>query len=466
MGNRTRNTDVLEDTIIAISTPPGFGGLGIVRISGRKALPVARRIFEPKGGAKRPIPVRRPVFGTVRDPQRSKKALDEAFLTYYRGPRSYTREDVVEISVHGSPAVLDGILRLGTRAGARLARPGEFTLRAYLNGRLDILQAQAVNDLIRSVSLTQARVSSRQLGGSLSRRVLRLRARLVSLLARIEAELEFPEEKIRTDAAAARRALTPLIDDIGRLVASYETGRALAEGVTLAIVGRTNVGKSTLFNALLEDDRAIVTPFPGTTRDFLRERLVLDGIVFHLVDMAGLGRPAHPVERRGITKGKKIAREADGLLLVLDGSRRAGAEDERLVREYHGKKAVFVVNKADLPRKLASRTVRELAGASPAVEVSALKGRNIDKLRSWISGLFAPGAGKEEEVILHVRQRDTLQAVLEALRRARDLMEDGHSEEVSAEEIRAALHLIGELTGEVRAEEVLDDIFGRFCVGK
>ncbi len=456
---------MLEDTIIAISTPPGFGGLGIVRISGRKALPVARRIFEPKGGAKRPIPVRRPVFGTVRDPERG-QALDEALLTYYKGPRSYTREDVIEISVHGSPAVLDGILRIGARAGARLARPGEFTLRAYLNGRLDILQAQAVNDLIRSVSLTQARVSSRQLGGSLSRRVLRLRARLIALLASIEAGLEFPEEKIRTGAAAGLKALAALVDEIGRLVASYETGRALAEGVTLAVVGRTNVGKSTLFNALLEDDRAIVTPFPGTTRDFLREQLVVDGVVFHLVDMAGLGRPAHPVERRGITKGKKIARAADGLLLVLDGSRRAGEGDERLVREYRGKRAVFVVNKADLPRKLASRTVRELAGASPVVEVSALKGRNIDKLRSQISGLFAPGAGKEEEIILHARQKDTLQAVLEALRRARDLLAAGHSEEVTAEEIRAALRLIGELTGEVRGEEVLDDIFGRFCVGK
>ncbi len=456
---------MLEDTIIAISTPPGFGGLGIVRISGRKALAVARRIFEPKGGAKRPIPVRRPVFGTVCDPERG-QALDEAFLTYYKGPRSYTREDVIEISVHGSPAVLDGILRIGARAGARLARPGEFTLRAYLNGRLDILQAQAVNDLIRSVSLTQARVSSRQLGGSLSRRVLRLRARLIALLASIEAGLEFPEEKIRTGAAAGLKALAALVDEIGRLVASYETGRALAEGVTLAVVGRTNVGKSTLFNALLEDDRAIVTPFPGTTRDFLREQLVVDGVVFHLVDMAGLGRPAHPVERRGITKGKKIARAADGLLLVLDGSRRAGEGDERLVREYRGKRAVFVVNKADLPRKLASRTVRELAGASPVVEVSALKGRNIDKLRSQISGLFAPGAGKEEEIILHARQKDTLQAVLEALRRARDLLAAGHSEEVTAEEIRAAVRLIGELTGEVRGEEVLDDIFGRFCVGK
>ncbi len=295
---------MLEDTIIAIATPPGFGGLGIVRLSGPKAAAVARRIFEPKGGAGRAYPDRRPVFGSVRDPERG-RALDEAFLTYFKGPRSYTGEDVVEISTHGSPAVLESILRMGTGAGARLARPGEFTLRAHLNGRLDILQAQAVNDLIRSVSLAQARVSSRQLGGSLSKRIYHLRSRLIVLLSRTEAGLEFPEDGLKKSPAADLKSLDRLIDDVGRLVASYETGRALAEGVTLAIVGRTNVGKSTLFNALLEEDRAIVTPFPGTTRDYLRERLVLDGVVFHLVDMAGLGRPAHPVERRGISGGER-----------------------------------------------------------------------------------------------------------------------------------------------------------------
>jgi len=456
---------VLEDTIIAISTPPGFGGLGIVRISGGKALVVSQRIFAPKGKSKKPLPARRPIFGTVRDPERG-EALDEAFLTYFKAPRSYTREDVVELSVHGSPAVLEGILKLGLKAGARLAQPGEFTLRAYLNGRLDMLQAQAVNDLIRSVSLTQARISARQLGGSLSRRVLKLRGRLISLFSSVEAGIEFPEEALRTSAAADLRALSPLIDEVSRLVASYETGRALAEGVTLAIVGRTNVGKSTLFNALLEEDRAIVTPFPGTTRDFLREKLILAGVVFHLVDMAGLGRPSHPVEKKGIAKGRKIAREADGLLIVLDASRPAGEEDERLLRKYRGKKAVMVLNKCDLPRKILSRRLRELAGSSPAVEVSALRGRNLGELRSRIAAAFAPGAGKEEEIILHSRQRNSLQAILECLLRARRLLAERHSGEVYAEEIRTALGHIGELTGEVRAEEILDDIFGRFCVGK
>jgi len=456
---------LLEDTIIAVSTPPGFGGLGIVRISGKKALSVAARVFRPKNKSKKPLPARRPVFGFIQDPERG-SALDEAFLTYFKAPRSYTREDIVELSCHGSPAVLEGILKLGMGAGARLANPGEFTLRAYLNGRLDILQAEAVNDLIRSVSLTQARISARHVGGGLSQRVFRLRGKIISLLSRVEAGLEFPEEGLRTSAVLGRRSLDALTAEVERLVAGYEIGRAIGQGLDLAITGKTNVGKSTLFNALLEEDRAIVTPFPGTTRDFLRERLIIDDMVFHLVDMAGLGRPAHPVERTGIARGQKIAGEADGLIIVLDASRKESAEDERLIRKYRAKKMIVVFNKTDLPRRIDKRRILELAGGIPAVDVSALKSRNIDKLREVIRGHFAPGPGKEEDVILHIRQRDLLQRMLDALRRASKLLEKGHSLELYAEEIRACLPLVGELTGEIHSNEVIDDIFSRFCVGK
>lgn len=456
---------MLEDTIIAIATPPGFGGLGVVRISGRQALAIARRIFRTKSGTKKTIPPRRAVFGFLTDPE-GRAPLDEAFLTYFQAPRSYTREDIVELSVHGSPAVLEAVLRAGTKAGARPARPGEFTLRAYLNGRLDIVQAEAVNDLIRAVSLTQARIASRQLGGSLSRRLSRLRAKLVALLAALEAGLEFPEEKLRSGPAARRRSLAAVIGEVERLVGSYETGRALSQGITLAIVGRTNVGKSTLFNALLEEDRAIVTPFPGTTRDFLREKLVIDDVVFHLVDMAGWGRPAHPVETRGMARGRKIAGEADGLIVVLDASRPWGGEDDRVLDRVKGRKAVLVLNKTDLPMKLDRKRVRKSAGTNPVVEISALKGKNIDALREALRARFAPPAPAEEETVLQARHKDRLLDISEALRRAETLLADKHSEEVPAEEIRNALGFLGELTGEVRADDVLDEIFGRFCVGK
>ncbi len=320
---------MLEDTIIAISTPPGYGGLGIVRLSGPKALGIAGRLFNPRRGR---ITPGKPVFGAVHGPVGGTE-FDEAFLTYYKKPHSYTREDVVEISCHGSPVVLEEVVRLGVRAGARPAEPGEFTLRAYLNGRLDIIQAEAVNDLIRAASLTQARISFGQLGGSLSRRIGSVREKLVRLLAGIEAAIEFPDENLRVSRSAAARKMDALVLDVEALIAGYEAGRSLAEGITLAIAGRTNVGKSTLFNALLGQDRAIVTPYPGTTRDLLRERLIIKDSVFHLVDMAGIGRPSHPVEREGMRRGARQARDADGVLLVLDGSRPIGRGGSRSSRQ-------------------------------------------------------------------------------------------------------------------------------------
>jgi tRNA modification GTPase len=456
---------MLEDTIIAVSTPPGMGGLGVVRLSGGKALAIARKMFRARKKEPFVIPVRRPVFGEVFDPA-GKDALDQAFLTYFKAPHSYTREDVVELSCHGSPLILEEIVRIGARAGARPAHPGEFTLRAYANGRLDIVQAEAVNDLIRSTSLTQAKVSFRQLTGSLSRRVRRLRTSLLRLAAQVEARMEFPEETLKISPARQARALASVMSELEALVASFEAGRALREGITLAITGRTNVGKSTLFNALLDEDRAIVTPYPGTTRDYLREEMVIDGFVFHLVDMAGLGKASHPVEKKGIRKGQRIAREADGLLIVLDGSRPATAEDERLIKMFRGKKSILVVNKADLAARIDKKRVRKLSGKTALFEVSALKGTHLDKLRAEIGRSFIPSGPFRADVILHARQRDILLDLLEALAEARRLLRAGETEEVYAEELRKAISLVGRLTGEIRADELMADIFSRFCVGK
>ena len=456
---------MLDDTIIAVSTPPGFGGLGVVRLSGQGAVAVARRIFRPSERIGRPFPVRRAVFGSVGE-GRDGSALDKGFLTYFKAPRSYTGEDVVELSVHGSPAVLEEILRQGVKAGARLAQPGEFTLRAHLHGRLDILQAEAVNDFIRASSLAQAHVSFRQLSGSLSKRIAILRKNLIRLAARLEAGIEFPDEGLRTKPAGHVRSLKKLITGLRSLVDGYEAGRALGEGLTVAILGRTNVGKSTLFNALLDEDRAIVTPYPGTTRDYLRERIILEDYVFHLVDMAGLGRAAHPVEKMGIARGERLAREADGLLIVLDASQKLTAGDERLLGRYRSKKRLIALNKIDLPARIDTVKVKSLAGGSPLVEVSALKGRNIAGLKKELLRAMAPECGDEDEVILHARQKDILEDILKSLEKAAGLLEAGHSEEICAEEVRKGLDLVGLLTGEVRVDDILKDIFGRFCVGK
>jgi tRNA modification GTPase len=456
---------MLKDTIIAISTPPGYGGLGIVRLSGRRAAAIAKALFRPARRIDGAFPVGTAVFGRLYDGEK-KELYDEAFLLFHKAPHSYTKEDVVEISCHGSPVVLEETVHLGTKAGARLAHPGEFTLRAYLNGRLDILEAEAVNDLIRATSLVQARISFRQMSGSLSKRIGQLRESLLRLAGQVEAAIEFPEEGLRLTGADHSRALDRASRDIEDLAESYEKGRALSQGVTVALVGRTNVGKSTLFNALLETERAIVTPFPGTTRDYLREDLVVKDTVFHLVDMAGLERAGNRAEKQGIQKGRRIAAEADGILLVVDGSSPESPEDLALVRRFSAKKMILVVNKADLAPRLDIARLRTAAPDATVVVVSALRHRNLDGLKESLHGRVGPAGEFPEELVLHARQRDSLRDITQLLKAARELLMAGQPEEVYAEELRKALAEIGRLTGEIRSDEVMDDIFKRFCVGK
>jgi tRNA modification GTPase len=456
---------MLEDTIIAVSTPPGPGGLGVIRISGSRALAVARNIFRRAGKPAGKPAIRRAEFGHLYDREK-KRCLDEGFLTFFQAPKSYTGEDVVELSFHGSPVVLRAALELGGRAGARAAQPGEFTLRAYLNGRIDILQAEAVNDLIEAVSPAQALVSFRQISGTLSRKIGGIRNKILHLTARLEAAIEFPEDGLRISLRRNAKALGELVRELEKLGGSYEQGKALGGSLVLAIIGRSNVGKSTLFNALLEEDRAIVTPYPGTTRDFLRERIAIKEAVFLLVDMAGLGSPEHPIEKEGMTRGRKIAEEADGMLLVLDASRKEAREDERLLRRYSGRKSILVLNKCDLPRRISLGWIRPLAGPSPILEVSALHREGMEALKEAIHESFAPSPQAGGEIILHVRQKAALEEILRAVRNASRLLEEGHPEELIAEEIRTALPALGRLTGEIRTSEVIEDIFSRFCVGK
>lgn len=455
---------MFEDTIIAISTPLGFGGIGIVRLSGRQALLIAEKIFRAKRKRAR-TPARKPILGNLFDPK-TRDAFEEAYLTYFPAPATYTTEDVVEISCHGSPVILEEAVRLGTQAGARLAHPGEFTLRAYLGGRIDIIQAEAVNDLIGAASLHQARISYRQMEGSLSKRLNTLREQIIHLLSQVEASLEFPENGLRLSPKHIAKTLERSQETVSRLIKSYDLGKSLAEGLTLAITGKTNVGKSTLFNALLEEDRAIITPYPGTTRDYLRETFKIKDALFTLVDMAGLERTSHPVEKEGIKRGKQLASRADGILLVLDASQKETLEDISLIEEYRSRKTLILLNKIDLPFKIDRNKIAAAGDGLPCLEISALRGQNIPRLRQSIHTLFVQDEDKEEEVILHLRQKLLLEDIRKALVRAQKALGSGHSEEIFAEEIRTAIPLIGRLTGEIRADDVLEDIFSRFCIGK
>lgn len=455
---------MVEDTIIAISTPLGYGGLGIVRLSGKKSLPIAKKIFKPRKKQVNMQP-RRPVLGNLYNFEQ-KEHFEEAYLTYFPRPHTYTREDVVEISCHGSPLILEEIIRLGIKAGARHAHPGEFTLRAFLKGRIDILQAEAVNDLIQASSLKQAQISFRQLEGHLSKKISVVRENIIHLLSQIEASIEFPDEGLRISKKHILNTLQRTIKSIKQLVESYNLGKTLSEGFTLAITGRANVGKSTLFNALLQSDRAIVTPYPGTTRDYLQECLKIKNSLFTLIDMAGLSAPSHPVEREGIKKGRKLIDEADGVLLLFDSSCKETREDVKLLDTFSNKKLLILFNKIDLPQRMDKEFLRKKGKGVSSLEISALKGTNLEKLRDMIRDHFVPNEDQQDEIILHLRQKLLLEEILTCLEESRRLLEEGYPEDLSAEELRKIIPLVGQLTGEIRVDDIIEGIFSRFCVGK
>lgn len=454
---------MFDATIIAISTPLGHGGLGVVRLSGSRALSVSRKIFRPLRGSG--IHPRTPTLGHLVHPDQ-KDAFESAYLTFFPAPHTYTREDVVEISCHGSPVILEETVRLGVLGGARLAEPGEFTLRAYLNGRIDLLQAEAVNDLILASSFSQAKISFGQIEGGLSRKTADIRRQILHLMAEIEAALEFPDDNLGITPSHMTKALDRVIRPLKPLVDSFDLGRSLREGLTLAIAGKTNAGKSTIFNALLGQERAIVSPTPGTTRDYLKERISIKESFFTLVDMAGMNASRNPVEQEGVRRGRELGRSADGVLMIFDGSRPLDKEDRELIHRYKSKKGLMLLNKIDLPKKFHLEQLQELSPAHPAMEISALRRTNLERLKSLLHSHFVPEAQKGQEVILHLRQKLILAEIMDILQAARTGIRNGVSEEITAEEIRRTLPLIGRLTGEIRADDVIHEIFSRFCVGK
>lgn len=454
---------MLGDTIVAVSTPLGFGGLGIVRLSGKKSLTIAKRIFKYKHN--KGISPGLPVLGKLYD-YVNKEFFDEAYLTFFQAPSTYTREDIVEISCHGSPVILEEVIRLCTEAGARHAGPGEFTLRAFLNGRIDILQAEAINDLIHATSRKQAQISFRQIGKTLSKRIYSLRYRIIHVLSQIETSIEFPEEALKISPKKIAKTLEETIRAVTKLVESYDIGKTLTEGVNLSLAGRANVGKSTFFNAIIQKNRAIVTPYPGTTRDYLHETIRIKDSFFTLTDMAGLDKTLHPIEKEGIKRGKQIALKSDGILMIFDVSKNENKEDFELLKEFAHKKLFLLFNKIDLPRKMNIDRIKDFKTNLPWMEISALKKTNLEELKHRIHKRFVPQQKMEGDVILQLRQKLLLEEILAFLTEGLQILQEGYTEEVYAEEIKKTLPLIGQLTGEIRKEEILEDIFSRFCIGK
>jgi len=444
-----------EDTIVAISTPPGRGGLGVVRLSGPKSLEIAASLIALKSELRSWAAS----FGELLDEEG--RLVDEVVVTYFAAPRSYTAEGVVEISCHGAPVVLRHCLDRAVRASARLAEPGEFTLRAFLNGRIDLPQAEAVRDLIDATTLYQARIAAQQTQGSVSRRLAPVKAQLLELIALLEAGIDFAEDDISVaPASEILRRLDPIIQQTDALARSFRYGNLVRSGFSLAIVGRPNAGKSSLFNRLLEQDRAIVTEIPGTTRDVVSEMAEFSGIPVRLVDTAGIRETQELIERLGIERSFQAMSDADLTIVVVDGASGRSREDEVLIKKASEQgRFLIVANKCDLPDFCAGE--REIA-------VSALTGEGIDRLREAIFDTLAPRGELEMQggFITSVRQENLLREALPMLEKARSAAQAGIPHELLMLDLYCALYPIDAITGTTTADDILNKIFGTFCIGK
>jgi tRNA modification GTPase len=458
----TERGEDIEDTIVAISTPPGRGGIGIVRLSG----PAARSIAEPLLKLRHPLAPAHARFAEIIDNtgENPGTVLDEAVVTWFEKPHSYTSEDVVEIAAHGSPVLLDHLLRQCLAAGARLAEPGEFTQRAFLSGRLDLTQAEAVHDLIESTTLHQARIAAQQLGGSLSRQITPIKQRLIALIASLEAGIDFAEDDIdllpTTEITAQIQAVqTPLTD----LKSTFSYGRIVRDGFSLAIVGRPNAGKSSLFNRLIQRDRAIVTATPGTTRDLITERVSLAGIPVELIDTAGLRESSSEAEFLGIAKSREAMAEADIVLLVLDATTPLHEEDEAAIASLTARPFLIVINKKDLVPSIGPAQLH----SHPALETSALTGAGIPELRQSILSLLIREAPTTETALLtNLRQQQAVSAALTALGKAQQAAAASIPHEMILLDLYEGLHSLDALTGTTTSDDILNLIFSKFCIGK
>ena len=457
----------LGDTIAAISTPLGTGGIGVIRISGPQALTIAGKVFRRKGD-REPLLSHRFYLGEIIRPE-DQKALDEVLLVFMRQPKTYTREDVVEIQCHSGALVLQEILQSVLRSGARLAEPGEFTKRAFLNGRIDLTQAEAVIDLISSKTRQSLELANRQRSGKLAAEVRQLKEGLLNLLALLEASVDFPEEEIPDiDPQEILRRLQNTQDRLDVLGNTYQEGKIFREGIATVIVGKPNVGKSSLLNSLLREERAIVTPIPGTTRDIIEEIVNIQGIPLRLMDTAGLRPVQDAIEEEGVRRTQDRLARADLVIWVLDGSEPLSSEDLAILPQVPPQKAVIAINKNDLPQRIILENLRRQLPETPFISISALFGLGIDSLKEAIRNLILNGkVDSSAEVILsNLRHKLAVEEAREALSQALRGLGNNLSWEFITLDLRQAVEALGTILGETAPEDVLDRIFEQFCIGK
>lgn len=468
-----------NDTIAAIATPPGIGGIGIIRVSGPQAFTALLPLLRQASGRTHLPPTHLLTYGHIFDPA-TQEILDEVLVAFMHAPHTYTCEDIVEIQGHGSPLVLQRILHLVLAHGVRIATPGEFTLRAFLNGRLDLAQAEAVMDLISAQTETALRIAMQQFGGRISAQVQDARHNLLGILARIEASIDFPEEDVPTPHPQTLHQFIALVQQqIDTLLATAQQGRLYRHGLRTAIIGRPNVGKSSLLNVLLHSERAIVTSVAGTTRDTVEEVTNLRGIPLHLIDTAGITPTDNPIEHIGVQRSRAAAESADLLLLVFDGSEPLTEQDRRISKEVSAmgfspgttlahKPLIVVVNKADCLQQLDLNEVRNIWSTAPLVVISTLTGAGLVQLEEAIAALFLASKTppRESLFITSVRHQQALRCATEHLQASQATLEQNLPLDFVSIDLHAAYDSLGEIIGETVSEDLLDRIFSDFCIGK
>lgn len=450
-------------TIVAIATPPGYGGIGIVRLSGTEALPLAYRLLR---GNQHSLTPNYASFHPLIHPE-SGVTIDEAILTYFKVPHSFTGEDVVEIACHGSPVVLAEVLRLLTSFGAELAQPGEFSLRAFLNQRMDLTQAEAIKDLIHAQTTYQARIAARQLRGELSRQLKPIKDGLIELIVYFESSVEFVEDDLDPlNLGLFTARIEGFIEQLSRLASSYSVGKLIRTGIKLALIGRPNVGKSSLFNALLGKDRAIVTPLPGTTRDTLNDSFSINGIPVELIDTAGIRETEDLIEKIGVERTRSAISEADFVIAVVEAGSSLPTDERELIAQFPVN--LFVVNKSDLGTPLSPEAIQFLVEKAPVISVSALTGVGIEDLTHAIYRqlISETQPSSESAIITNERHFQALEQALIALKQAKHDLGAGFTEEIALANLHQALRSLGVITGETLIADIINQIFSTFCIGK
>lgn len=457
----------MEDTIAAVATAYGEGGIGIIRISGEKALSILEEVFEFAGETSQ-IVNRRMTYGRIVD-RENEQIIDEVLAVYMKGPKTYTAEDVVEINCHGSMVSLRKTLALVLRKGARLAEPGEFTKRAFLNGRLDLSQAEAVIDIIKAKTDRSFDVAMSQLEGALSLRVTEIRQKLLDLLVDITVNIDYPDEDIEELTYDKIEENILLIGEmIEKLLSTADTGRMIREGIRVAIVGKPNVGKSSLMNSLLRETRAIVTEIPGTTRDTIEEAISIRNIPVYLVDTAGIRETSDEVERLGIERSKAAFNEADFIIFIMDGSSAISDEDREIASYLDGRDSVVLINKNDLERGFTNDDVRELVNDPVIIETSLINNEGIEEIENHIEELVYGGELSQHDstMVNNVRHIELLKQSRDSLRDAMEMALAREALDFIEVDVRNAYDLLGEITGETVSDDIINEVFARFCLGK